>query len=67
MDNLNDEVNAITDLSVPVEEAYNNFQSGITLDLNSLEDVPLEQEIVGPAASQSGVVESPSGETYIPL
>ena len=63
MDNLNDEVHTTTDISVPVEEAADNTQCGITLDLNSLEDVPLEQEVLGPA----GVVESPSGETYIPL
>lgn len=67
MDNLNDEAQAIRDLSVPVEEATSSFQRGMTLDLNSLGDAPLEQEIVGHAVSQLGVVESPSGDTYIPL
>ena len=66
MDNLNDEVEAMGEYSYPPDEITNNNQ-GITLDLDSLEEVPLESDIIKNAASPSAVVQSPSGETYIPL
>lgn len=66
MDNLNDEIETMGECSFPPDSITDNNQ-GITLDLDSLEEVPLEADVIGNMASPSAVVESPSGDIYIPL